>query len=181
VQGLAIALAIGAAMLIGYASGGGGGESGERGWFVASLLTIVFWAGAVIFFKHAYNQPGADDWRFFVVNFIGMALTVLPYGLLHLEGASWSPAALALGVGIVGLYAIGDLTLFAAIRRGPAAIVSPLSGLYPIPTIFYAALILGEGIGTIEWIAMGMVLLAIIGIVPEPDNPVLALLGRKKT
>jgi drug/metabolite transporter (DMT)-like permease len=180
VQAVAIALAVASAMLIGYASGGESGPAAGRSWFIASLLTIGFWAAAVVFFKHAYNQPGADDWRFFVVNFIGMALTALPYGLLGIAGASWSAAAVGLGLAIVALYAIGDLALFAAIRRGPAAIVSPLSGLYPIPTIVYAALVLGEGIGTLEWIAMAMVLIAIVGIVPEPDNPVLALLGRRR-
>jgi len=160
VQLLGIALVIGAAMMIGYSTGATEASS-DRTWFVASMLTILFWGGAMVFFKHAYNQPGADDWRFFVINFIGMALTVLPYGLATLEGATWSPDAIALGALIVLLYAVGDLTLFAALARGPAAIVTPLSGLYPIPTIIYAALVLDESITALQWIAIAMVLVAI--------------------
>ncbi len=180
VQALGIVLVIAAAMMIGYATGGAGEAGSDRTWFIASMMTIAFWGGAMVFFKHAYNQPGADDWRFFVVNFIGMALTVLPYGLTQLEGATWAPEALGLGLVIVFLYAVGDLTLFAAISRGPAAIVSPLSGLYPIPTIVYAALVLDESINGLEWIAMAMVLVAIVMIVPAKDNPILRIFGRRE-
>jgi drug/metabolite transporter (DMT)-like permease len=169
VQLIGIALVIAAAMMIGYSTGGTE-SSGDRSWFIASMLTIAFWGGAMVFFKHAYNQPGADDWRFFVINFVGMALTVLPYGLLTLEGAVWSPDAIALRALIVLLYAVGDLTLFVALARGPAAIVSPLSGLYPIPTIAYAALVLDESITLLQWIAIAMVLAAIVMIAKKEQT-----------
>jgi drug/metabolite transporter (DMT)-like permease len=169
VQLAGVALVVAAAMIIGYTTSGTT-EASDRTWFIASLLTIVFWGAAMVFFKHAYNQPGADDWRFFVINFVGMALTVLPYGLTQLEGANWSPDALALGAVIVLLYAVGDLTLFAALARGPAAIVTPLSGLYPIPTIAYAALVLDESITGPQWIALVMVLVAIVLIARKREE-----------
>jgi drug/metabolite transporter (DMT)-like permease len=165
-----IALVVAAAMIFGYSPDGGGAGS-DRTWFAASLLTILFWGAAMVFFKHAYNQPGADDWRFFVINLIGMAVTVLPYGMTQLEGAVWSTDAIALGALIVLLYAVGDLTLFAALARGPAAIVSPLSGLYPIPTIAYAALVLNETITALQWIAIAMVLVAIVMIARKEQAP----------
>jgi uncharacterized membrane protein len=171
VQLIGIALVIAAAMIIGYSTGASDASASDRTWFVASMLTVLFWGAAMVFFKHAYNQPGADDWRFFVINFVGMALTVLPYGMTELEGAAWSPDAIALGVLIVLLYAVGDLTLFAALNRGPAAIVSPMSGLYPIPTIIYAALVLEESITGLQWIALGMVLVAIVMIARRKEQP----------
>jgi drug/metabolite transporter (DMT)-like permease len=180
VQLVGIALVVAAAMMFGYTPSESAATQ-DRTWFLMCMLVIVFWGTAVVFFKHAYNQPGADDWRFFVVNFIGMALTVLPYGMMSLEGAVWSADAIGWGVLIVLLYAIGDLTLFVAISRGPAAVVSPLSGLYPIPTIIYAWLVLSESIGRLQWIAIAMVLVGIVIIVPEKDNPVLRMLGRKSS
>ena len=85
---------------------------------------------------------------------------------------------LGLGLVIVSLYALGDLTLFAAINRGPASIVSPLSGLYPLPTIAYSALILKETISAPQWVSVGVVLVALLLIVPAPDNPLVRWLGK---
>ena len=92
---------------------------------------------------------------------IGAAATLLPYGLFAGGGVPMG-SALLLGLLIVLLYAVGDLTLFAAIRRGPAALVAPLSGLYPVPTLAWAALVLHERPTGSQWIAVALTLLGIL-------------------
>lgn len=175
VQLVGITMVIVAGMLLGY--GGGPGETTALGgWFVASLITLLCWAVAVTVFKHAYHQEGANDYIFFLANWAGMLLMLLPYGLYAAE--PWTGGDLKLAWLIVGLYALGDLTLFAAINRGPASIVSPLSGLYPIPTLAYSALVLKETVLDVQWAAIGMVLVAIVLVVPAPDNPILKLFKR---
>lgn len=175
IQLLGVALAIAATLMLG---GGSAGQSLElSGWFAYSLLTVLCWAVAVTFFKQAYLQPGANDTTFFMINALGMALTMLPYGL---AGQPQWTGALGLGFFIVFLYALGDLTLFAAIHRGPAAIVSPLSGLYPVPTLLYAAVILHEPITRLQWTATAMVLAAIVLVVPAQENPVLVWLKARQ-
>lgn len=178
VQALGVAMVVAAAMILGYAAGGAGSAEG-LGWLGASGLCLLFWAVAVIVFKHAYNQPGADDYRFFVVNWVGMVLTMLPYGLLNSRADAWTPDAWLQGGIICLLYCVGDLTLFAAIARGPASIVSPVSGLYPVPTILYSALYLHLVLSGMQWTALAMVLVALVLIVPAPDNPILRILQRQ--
>jgi drug/metabolite transporter (DMT)-like permease len=157
-----VALLVACGMLLAY-TGEGTTAGGRAGWLAMSLLTLLLWGTAVCIFKHAYNQPGAADHRFFVTNWAGAALTLLPYGLLHgglpLPGLG---AGLGLGLLIVALYAVGDLTLFAAIARGPAALVTPLSGLYPVPTLAWAALVLHERVSGPQWVAVALTLLGIV-------------------
>jgi drug/metabolite transporter (DMT)-like permease len=175
IQLLGVAMVVGSSVALGLTSGPQ--EGGAMGlWFYASLGTLLSWGVCTAIFKHAYNQQGAHDTVFFLANWVGMGLTVLPFGLSQ-GGFRLPSEGLGLGILIVLLYSLGDLTLFAAINRGPASIVSPLSGLYPLPTIAYSALILKEQISTGQWIAVGVVLVALVLIVPAPDNPVLKLLG----
>ncbi len=176
VQGVGVAMVIGSAVVLGFTTGERG-EGAINLWFYASLGTLMSWGICTAIFKHAYNQKGANDSVFFLANWVGMGLTVLPMGLY--QGARMPEQGLGLGLLIVLLYALGDLTLFAAINRGPASIVSPLSGLYPLPTIAYSALILKESISTAQWISVGVVLVALILIVPAPDNPVMRWLGKE--
>ena len=171
-----IALAIGAGMVLGYTTSDNGLASAGH-WQLYCLLTLTGWGSSFVMFKHAYNQPGADDYLFFLTNWLGICVVLIPFGLA--QPHDWSAHGLPLASLVVLLYAIGDLTLFAAINRGPAAIVSPLSGLYPVPTLFYSALILHERIFAVQWIAMAAILVAIVLVVPEADNPVLRLRGRK--
>jgi drug/metabolite transporter (DMT)-like permease len=181
IQVVGVTMVVGSSVMLGLTSGPAGGGEGNL-WFYASLGTLVSWGTCTAIFKHAYNQEGANDTVFFLTNWVGMGLTVLPFGLL--QGGAKMPETsrdLWMGILIVLLYSLGDLTLFAAINRGPASIVSPLSGLYPLPTIAYSALILKEQISTLQWVSVGVVLVALVLIVPAPDNPVLKLFrGRQK-
>lgn len=174
-----IGLVIGAAVTLGYSSGHG--SAGEHGmaWFWASLGTLFCWGVCTAIFKHAYNQPGADDYVFFLTNWVGMGITVLPFGWTQMTDANWSNG-LGLGLVIVLFYCIGDLTLFAAINRGPAALVSPLSGLYPLPTIAYSALVLKETITGLQWGAVAVVLVAMMMVFPADENPIIRLIRGQK-
>ncbi|MBI3926196.1 MAG: DMT family transporter [Armatimonadetes bacterium] len=174
IQMAGVSMVVAAGMILGYESGGGAVTASGNAWWGDCMITLVCWGVAVVIFKHAYGKPGADDYRFFLTNWLAMAVTVLPFGCVTLGEASWSEG-LAKGMVIVLLYCIGDLTLFAAINRGPASIVSPLSGLYPIPTIAYVTLVLHVAITNLQWLAIALVLVAIILVVPASDNPVLRL------
>ncbi len=157
-QAIGVALVVVAGMILGHGGGGDAAGGASAGWLAASLCAMAFWGTAVCLFKHAYNQPGADDHRFFVINWAGALVTLLPFGLYDARGARWEAGTTALGAVIALLYSLGDLGLFAALRRGPASVVSPLSGLYPILTIAYAALVLHEALDAPAWAAVALVL-----------------------
>ncbi|MCS6913994.1 MAG: DMT family transporter [Myxococcales bacterium] len=140
----------------------GDGARWGQGWLALSLGTLLLWGTAVCIFKHAYRLPAADDARFFLTNWAGAALTLLPYGLLHGGMAGLGPAAMGLGLLVVLLYALGDLALFCALRRGPAFLVAPLSGLYPLPTLVWAVLVLQERISPLQGAAVALTLAGIV-------------------
>ncbi|MGZ3418537.1 MAG: EamA family transporter [Polyangiales bacterium] len=151
-KGVGVALDLAAGSLLSFASGKGG--AAQSGWLAASFASAALWGIGAVLCKRAHELPGADDHGFFVAHAIGLFVTVLPYGLavggpLHLDAGA---------LAVVSLYVVGDVSLYAAMARGPAFVVNPLAGLYPIPSIAYVALMLGELPDRLGWLAMALVL-----------------------
>lgn len=65
-----------------------------------------------------------------------------------------------LGAGVFD--AIGNVTLFGAVSRGPLAVASPLQSLYPIPTMILARIFLKEKLHGIQLVGIGIALVAIL-------------------
>ena len=160
-QALGVALVVTAGVAV--ACAGEASAAGARGgWLPACFVAAASWGAATVVAKRAYGLPGADDARFFICQGLGLAVTVLPYGLACAPGAGSSLGAL----GVAALYVAGDLAVYTGVARGPASIVTPLSGLYPIPSIVYAALVLGERPGAVGWAGMALALPGIVLTVP---------------
>ncbi len=178
-----VALVVVASMALGYA--GEAPSAGSRGaWLAACVASAALWGVNAVIAKHAYGLPGADQSRFFAVQALGLAATVLPYGLwLSVAGGAGAarPGGLALpALLVVLLYLIGDLGIYGAMARGPASIVHPVIGLYAIPSVAYAALVMGDRPGKIEWSAIAMASAGVILVLPAADNPVTRLLARRR-
>ena len=71
---------------------------------------------------------------------------------------------------MVLLYTAGELGVYGAIARGPASIVNPIAGLYPIPSIAYAALVLGDRPGALGWAGIALALPGIVLVVPAASS-----------
>ncbi len=175
-----VALVVVASMLLGYAEEAP--SAGSRGgWLPACFASAVLWGANAVVAKHAYSLPGADPARFLAVHGLGLAATVLPYGLWLAPAAADGarPAGLVLPtLLVVLLYLAGDLGVYGAMARGPASIVHPIFGLYPIPSIAYAALVIGDRPGKLEWFAIAMASAGVILTLPAADNPLTRLLAR---
>jgi len=66
----------------------------------------------------------------------------------------------ALSTGVLGM--AGNMTFYEALGQGgKAAVVVPLTTLYPMVTLALAALFLGETIGARQWVGIALALLAI--------------------
>jgi len=161
-QALGVGLVIAAGVLLAYAGEAPSAGGARSGWLAASFVAVGLWGATAVLSKHAFQQPCADDPRFFVVNALGMVVTILPYGLslalAEPSRALGSAGALAVAL----LYVAGHLGVFAAIARGPASIVNPLAGLYPIPAIAYGVLILGDVPDRLGWLAVALVLPGVV-------------------
>jgi transporter family protein len=80
-----------------------------------------------------------------------------------MRGRSWGARRmLLLGLVPVCLFCAGDLALFRAIELGPASIVTPLSGMYPIVTLLYAWPVLKERVTARQGLAVALSLLSIL-------------------
>jgi drug/metabolite transporter (DMT)-like permease len=59
----------------------------------------------------------------------------------------------------MGMLAGGDIGFIVATRYGPVSLTTPLSGAYPVVTVIFARLVLGERIGFLQ----GLCIAAILG------------------
>jgi transporter family protein len=135
-------------------------------WLVYSLLVFVGWGVFSAFIKAAFNAPGAETYTFFVWNALGALVVLLPYGLYGVikEGGLGKPKDLLVALVPTALFALGDLALFRAYATGPATIVSPLSVVYPLITLLYAAPVLKERISLVQWVAVMLLLVGIVAV-----------------
>ena len=62
------------------------------------------------------------------------------------------------------MFALGDLSLFRALQVGPAAIVTPLSTMYPVVTLMYAVPFMRERMALMQWLAVAILLAGIVAV-----------------
>jgi transporter family protein len=143
----------------------------DRRWLVYSLLVFAGWGIFSAFIKAAFNAPHADTYTFFIWNAIGAAVVLGPYGLwgVRKEGGLGPTNEVLKALLPTALFALGDLALFKAFEAGPATIVAPLSTVYPLVTLLYAAPVLKERITLTQWLAV-MLLIAGIVVVSLPSG-----------
>ena len=179
-QAAGVALVVVASMVLGYAAEGP--SAGPRGgWLPTSVASALLWGANAVVAKYAYGLPGADQPRFLAIHGLGLAATVLPYGVWLSAGCADGarPARVVLpALLVVLLYLAGDLAVYGAMARGPASIVHPIFGLYAIPSIAYAALVIGDRIGALEWSAIAVASAGVVLALPAADNPLIRLLAR---
>jgi drug/metabolite transporter (DMT)-like permease len=167
-----VALIVAAGLLLADVGEAGAPSARGSGWLAASFAATGAWGVSVVVCKRAYDLPDAEDRGFFLAQGLGLLVTLLPYGLVALaRGEAHDAGSDAAALAVAALYLAGDFTLFAAIARGPATLVNPLSGLYPIPSIAYAALVLGEAPDRWGWLAIAMLLPGVALTAPRAGDP----------
>src|SRR5262245_29088877 len=91
-------------------------------------------------------------------------------GTLPLMAPAWRRARKAAHAGSKGpllpmltgaIAAFANLALFAALKRGPASIVAPITALYPLVTILLSALVLRERMNRYQYCGVALALVAI--------------------
>ncbi|MDB5099519.1 MAG: integral rane protein [Cyanobacteria bacterium RYN_339] len=172
-QALGIVMVIGSGVLVALGPQEAGADAGppDRRWLVYSLLVFLGWGIFSAFIKGAFNAPHADTYTFFIWNAIGAAVILGPYGFwgVRKEGGLGPTNEVLKALIPTALFALGDLALFKAFEAGPATIVAPLSTVYPLVTLLYAAPVLKERISLTQWLAV-MLLIAGIVVVSLPSG-----------
>ncbi len=131
-----------------------------RSWLVYALTTVVLWGiwGALSGLSAQHHFP---DTLVYCV----WALTMIPPAVIVLAQAGWrldrTPRAIAYGMAVGLLGAIGQMVLFYAVARGPAYLIFPIVSLSPVVTIGLSVVLIGERTGRLGLLGIALALLAL--------------------
>lgn len=165
VQVLGFFLALGALVLAGILSAGAPQAGAEEKswwekalspWMAYALATLVLFGLAAFFQKLSTNNVSNElSMLGFASAFVAIAavISVTEKFSWNVGARSWT---LALSYG--ALIGVGTLTLYAAYRRGKAAVVTAVTALYPALTVLLAVPLLGQGLDRLK---IGMIVLAL--------------------
>jgi drug/metabolite transporter (DMT)-like permease len=170
VQTLGIALALVAIYLF-SAQQSTRGFSGWRDvfspWMAYALLTLLLFGMSCITQKFTTRYISDElSTIFFAIGLVPLALVIWLAGAppWNLRVKDWT-----LGIAVGLLMAIGTLALFAALRRGKASIVTPMTALYPLITVILAVLFLNEHLDLTKIAAIAVALIAAMALSKEDE------------
>ncbi len=140
-----------------------GGQADAR-WVPLAGIAVLLWgvSGTLVRYAYAWYGDNVDN----VANEANMALLIAAGGLLTLgiygflfgrKGAT-SAREWTRSFGPMATMALGGLLAAIAYKKGPASIVSPLSGAYPVVTIAFAWVVLKEHPTALQWAAIALIL-----------------------
>jgi drug/metabolite transporter (DMT)-like permease len=145
-------------------------QRGVSPWMLAALAAIVLWGITALMQKAStFHISGRESAVWFLIAFVPLAALIVLYEPLP-SGLSWKTWALEIALGFA--LGFGNLTILLAYATGgKAAVLAPLSGLYPLVSIPIAIVALDESIGRREtWgIVLALVAVVMLSFAPEPD------------
>jgi drug/metabolite transporter (DMT)-like permease len=137
-------------------------------WFLLTMAAIAFWGFYGVAFKLAADRipPLAGQ----VISSLGLLIPVLfLFGSVLRERSNSRGLWIGFGSGLFG--AAGNLALFAALNEGgKAAIVFPLTALYPLITVIIALIFMRETARRIQFLGIAFAIAAVILLSAEPGS-----------
>lgn len=132
----------------------------QRRWMAYAGAAVVIWGVDAALIRYAYRFPGADEANMALFLAVGGLLTLGFYGALFGRrgaGGDWGRS-----VGPMATMAVGSLLAAIAYKQGPASIVTPLSGAYPVVTVGFAYVLLHERPNALQWAGIVLVLAGMV-------------------
>lgn len=140
------------------------GRKTSKRWMPLAGAALLLWGVTGVLVKYAYAYYGDDQAH--VASEANMALLIAAGGLLTLgvygfifgrrgaaSGREWSRSFVPMAT-----MALGGLLAAIAYKTGPASIVSPLSGAYPVVTLGFAWAVLKERPTALQWAGIAAIL-----------------------
>ncbi len=128
----------------------------QRRWMAYAGAAVVIWGVDATMIRYAYRFPGADEANMALFLAVGGLVTLGVYGLVF--GRRGASGEWGRSVGPMVTMAVGSLLAAIAYRHGPASIVTPLSGAYPVVTVGFAYGLLHERPSVLQWTGIVLVL-----------------------
>lgn len=129
-------------------------------WLLSSLATLFLWGLWTFLPKVATGYLNAQSTMVYQAAGSLPVILVLLAWLRFRPGLDGRGVAAALVAGVVGT--LGTLLFVYAISKGKAAIVVPLTALYPIVTVLLSALVLHESITLRQGVGVLLALAAML-------------------
>lgn len=131
-------------------------------WKILAATALVIWGISGTLIRYSYGFPGAHEANMALFIAIGGLVTLGTYGVLKGAAHSASRTELARSFGPMATMAVGSLLVAIAYKHGPASLVTPLAGAYPVVTLAFAWAVLKERPTALQWGGIGLVLLGMV-------------------
>ena len=134
-------------------------------WLVLSIITIITWGLVGFFVKLASNYSHWTE-MYIVSNIAVFVISLLIY---ISQRPSINVASLGFNYAMIAgiVMSLSTITFYLAIQAGKAAIVIPLTSLYPVVTVALSYLILHEEISPTKGLGIILALVALVLIALE--------------
>ncbi|HET7292954.1 MAG TPA: DMT family transporter [Vicinamibacteria bacterium] len=132
----------------------------QRRWMAYAGAAVLIWGVAATLMRYAYRLPGAHEASMALFLAVGGLATLGVYGLAFGRRGARQEWARALGP--MATMAVGSLLAAIAYKKGPASVVTPLSGAYPVVTLGFAWALLGERPSPVQWAGIVLVLAGMV-------------------
>lgn len=158
-----VVLVIFGCVALGYAPPEEGEEKKGRSWIPMALTALALWGVWQTLVKHTYNVYKVNDAQMALFNVMGAFSTLGLYGIVRGRGVKTEPGIWKLAVIPTAVMASGDLAVIIATQTGKVGVVTPISGAYPVVTLWIARVVLKEKITRFQWAAVALIVVGMIG------------------
>jgi len=126
-----------------------------------SVLAAVCWASYILFGKRIGHLPVGHSVS---LGLAMAALVVIPVGVAHAGSALLAPSVLLVGLGVAAVSSAVPLSLeMVALQRLPPQAFGIMISMEPAVAAMLALLLLDEQLSAVQWLAIGLIVLASMG------------------
>jgi drug/metabolite transporter (DMT)-like permease len=134
----------------------------QKRWMLYAGAALVIWGVSGTLIRYAYYFPAAHEGNMALFIAIGGISTLGLYGILKGAARGGTRAEWLRAFGPMATMAVGSLLVAIAYKYGPASLVTPLAGAYPVVTLGFAWVVLKERPSSLQWAGIASVLVGMV-------------------
>ena len=134
----------------------------QKRWMIYAGAALLIWGVSGTLIRYAYYFPAAHEANMALFIAIGGVSTLGLYGLLKGAARGGTRAEWLRACGPMATMALGSLLVAIAYKHGPASLVTPLAGAYPVVTLGFAWVVLKERPTSLQWGGIAAVLVGMV-------------------
>jgi drug/metabolite transporter (DMT)-like permease len=160
-QGAGVGAVLLGCLALAYSPPQGRNDTSKR-WMIYAGTALLVWGVSSTLIRYAYRFPGAHEANMALFVALGGLATLGVYGVLSGAARGASHAEWLRAAGPMATMALGSLLVAIAYKNGPASLVTPLAGAYPVVTLGFAWIVLKERPTLLQWGGIAAVLAGMV-------------------